>query len=114
MQALAESLLVSGAVRFTDANQTGLLGFGGDRNDDIEPQFEGSVGYLLNRNLVVGAEYRTKPDNLGFAKEDDWFDVYAAWALNKHLSVTAAWVDLGSIATFRDQRGVYLSLQAGF
>ncbi|MBU1348000.1 MAG: DUF3034 family protein [Alphaproteobacteria bacterium] len=111
---LAESLLVSGAVRYTDANQTGLLGFGGDRNDDMEPQFEGSVGYLLNRKLVVGAEYRTKPDNLGFAGEDDWMDVYAAYALNRHLSVTAAYVDLGSIATFEDQRGVYLSLQVGF
>lgn len=111
---LAQSLLVSGAVRWTDANQTGLLGFGGDRNDDVEPQFEGSVGYLLNRNLVVGAEYRTKPDNLGFAGEDDWFDVYAAYALNRHLSVTAAYVDLGSIATFEDQRGLYLSLQVGF
>lgn len=111
---LAESLLVSGAVRFTDANQTGLLGFGGDLNDDLEPHLEGSVGYLLNRNLVVGAEYRTKPDNLGFAGEDDWFDVYAAWAPNRHVSVTAAYVDLGSIATFENQRGLYLSLQVGF
>lgn len=111
---LAQSLLVNGTVRWTKANQTGLLGFGGDANDDIEPQFEGSVGWLVSRNLVIGAEYRTKPDNLSFAEEDDWFDVYAAWALNKHLSVTAAWTDLGSIATFEDQRGVYLSLQAGF
>lgn len=111
---LAQSLLLSGAVRMTKANQTGLLGYGGDANDDYKPQFEGSVGYLLSRNLVVGAEYRTKPDNLGFAQEDDWFDVYAAYALNKHLSVTAAWADLGSIATFEDQRGLYLSLQAGF
>ncbi len=111
---LAESVLVSGAVRWTNANQTGLLGFGGDANDDREAQFEGSVGWLLSRNLVVGAEYRTKPDNLSFAEEDDWFDVYAAWAVNKHLSVTAAWTDLGSIATFEDQRGFYLSLQAGF
>lgn len=111
---LAESLLVSGAVRFTNANQTGLLGFGGDLNDDLDPQFEGSVGYLLNRNLAIGAEYRTKPDNLGFAGEDDWFDVYAAWAPNRHVSVTAAYVDLGSIATFEEQRGLYLSLQVGF
>jgi hypothetical protein len=72
------------------------------------------VGWLLSRNLVIGAEYRTKPDNLSFAGEDDWFDVYAAWAINKHLSVTAAWANLGSIATFDDQRGLYLSLQAGF
>jgi hypothetical protein len=111
---LAESVFVSGAVRFTDANQTGLLGFGGDLNDDLEPHFEGSVGYLLNRNLAVGAEYRTKPDNLGFAREDDWFDLFAAWAPNRLVSVTAAYVDLGSIATFEDQRGLYLSLQVGF
>jgi len=111
---LAESLLVNGTVRWTKANQTGLLGFGGDKNNDLEPQFEGSVGYLLNRNLVVGAEYRTKPDNLGFAEEDDAFDLYAAYAVNKHVSLTAAYVDLGSIATFDDQRGFYLSLQVGF
>lgn len=111
---LAQSLLVSGTVRWTNANQTGLLGFGGDANKDREAQVEGSVGWLLSRNLVVGAEYRTKPDNLSFAAEDDWFDVYAAWAINKHVSVTAAWADLGSIATFDDQRGLYVSLQAGF
>jgi len=111
---LAESVLVSGAVRWTNANQTGLLGFGGDANHDHEAQFEGSVGWLLSRNLLVGAEYRTKPDNLSFAQEEDWFDIYAAWAINKQLSVTAAWADLGSIATFNDQRGLYLSLQAGF
>ncbi len=111
---LAQSLLVSGTVRWTNANQTGLLGFGGDANKDREAQLEGSVGWLLSRNLVVGAEYRTKPDNLSFAVEDDWFDVYAAWAINKHVSVTAAWAELGSIATFDDQRGLYVSLQAGF
>ena len=111
---LAESLLVNGTVRWTKANQTGLLGFGGDRNNAIEPQFEGSVGYLLSRNLLVGAEYRTKPDNLGFAREDDAFDIYAAYAFNKNVSLTAAYVDLGSIATFEDQRGLYLSLQVGF
>ena len=111
---LAQSLLVNGTVRWTNANQTGLLGFGGDANGDRKAQFEGSVGWLLSRNLVVGAEYRTKPDNLSFAREEDWFDVYAAYAINKHLSVTAAWADLGSIATFDNQRGFYLSLQAGF
>lgn len=111
---LAQSVLVSGTVRWTNANQTGLLGFGGDVNDDHEAQFEGSVGWLVSRNLIIGAEYRTKPDNLAFAREDDWFDVYAAYAINKHVSVTAAWADLGSIATFEDQRGLYLSLQLGF
>ena len=110
---LSESLVVNGTVRATKANQTGLLGFGGPGDYDYTLQFEGSAGVLLSKRLLVGAEYRTKPNKLGL-KEDDWFDVFAAYAVNKHLSVTAAYADLGTIATFKGQRGLYLSLQAGF
>lgn len=111
---LDRSLVLNGTVRMTKANQTGLLGFGAAAGGGYRPQFEGSAGYLLSKRLVVGAEYRTKPSNLAFAKEDDWKDLFAAYAINSNLSVTAAYVDLGDIATFKDQRGVYLSLQAGF
>ena len=91
-----------------------MLGFGGDRSDAYAPQFEGSVGYLLSKRLVVGAEYRTKPNNLGFSREDDWFDLFAAYALDKHLSATLAYADLGEVATVEGQHALYLSLQAGF
>jgi len=111
---LDKSLLLNGTVRMTKANQYGLLGFGGDKHDDYRPQFEGSAAYLISKRLAVGAEVRTKPDNLGFAKETRAFDVFGAYAVNKNLSMTLAYVDLGDIATFKDQRGVYLSLQAGF
>jgi hypothetical protein len=110
---LSESLVLNATVRATKANQMGLLGFGGPKNDGYQAQFEGSAALLLTRKLAVGAEYRTKPDNLGL-KEDDWMDVFAAYAINKSISVTAAYVDLGEIATFRNQRGFYLSIQAGF
>ncbi len=111
---LNESLVLNATLRATKANQMGLLGFGGDRSDAYSLQAEGSAALMLNRHLAVGAEYRTKPDNLSFAHESDWADVFVAYALNKHLSFTAAYVDLGDIATFRRQRGGYLSLQAGF
>lgn len=111
---LDKSLVLNGTLRATKANQTGLLGFGGDKNDDYRAQFEGSAGWLVSKRLLVGAEYRTKPSNLGFAREDDWIDLFAAYAINRTVSVTAAYVDLGDIATFKDQRGLYLSLQAGF
>jgi hypothetical protein len=111
---LDQSLVLDATVRFTKANQTGLLGFGGDRNNNYRTEFEGSAGYLLSKHLAVGAEFRTKPDNLGFAKEDSWYDVFAAYALNKNLSLTLAYANLGDIATFKNQNGVYLSLQAGF
>ena len=110
---LDQSLVLSGAVRATKANQTGLLGFGGPNSDRYQAQFEGSAAMLLTRKLAVGVEYRTKPDNLGL-KEDDWMDVFAAYAVNKTLSITAGYADLGEIATFGGQRGLYLSLQAGF
>jgi hypothetical protein len=111
---LAQSLLLNGTVRFTKANQFGILGFGGDRNDSYRAQFEGSAAYLVNRNLAIGAEYRTKPNNLGIADEDDAWDVFVAWAPYKNVSLTVAYVDLGNIVIRDDQRGVYASLQVGF
>jgi hypothetical protein len=111
---LDQSLVVNATVRETKANQLGLLGFGGDKNNSYQAEFEGSVGYLITRKLVVGAEYRTMPDNLGFAKQDRWMDLFSAYALNKNLSLTLAYADLGDIATFKNQRGLYVSLQAGF
>ncbi|WP_439817563.1 DUF3034 family protein [Zavarzinia sp. CC-PAN008] len=111
---LAQNLLLNATVRATRANQFGLLGFGGDRNDDYTLQFEGSAAYLVTRELAIGGEYRTRPDNLGFAREQDAFDVFVAYFFNKNLSATLAYVALGDIATFRNQDGLYLSIQAGF
>ena len=111
---LAQSMVVNATVRFTKANQTGLLGFGGDRHDRYRPQFEGSVGRLITRRLLVGAEYRTKPDNLGFTRENDAYDLFVAWMPLRHLALTAAYVDLGEIATFDRQRGAFLSIQTSF
>ena len=110
---LAQSLLVSGAVRATKANQFGLLGFGGDRDNSYSAQFEGSAALLLTRRLALGAEVRTKPDNLGFARETAAYDVFAAWFLDKHLSATLAFLGLGPVARQGNQNGVYLSLQVG-
>lgn len=111
---LAQSLLLNGTVRFTEANQFGILGFGGDKDDGYEPQLELSAAYLLSRNLAIGAEYRTKPDNLNIAAEDDAWDVFIAWAPVKNVSLTVAYVDLGNIVIADNQRGVYASLQVGF
>ena len=111
---LAQGVLLNGTVRFTKANQMGLLGFGGDKHDGYRPQFEVSAAYLVNRKLAIGAEYRSKPDNLGIAREDDWMDVFVAWAPSRNVSLTVAYVDLGNIVIKNRQRGVYASLQVGF
>ena len=110
-----QSLLVNGTLRFTKANQIGILGFGGDKQRRATSrEFEGSVAYLLSRNVAIGAEYRQKPNNLGIAQEDDWYDVFVAWAPNKHVSLTLAYADLGNIVIKDNQRGVYASVQVGF
>lgn len=109
---LADSLLVNATLRYTKANELGLLGFG-SANAGYRVEVEGSLGYQLSRRAVVGAEYRSKPDNLGLG-DDDWMDIFLAYALTDKLTLTAAWVDLGSIATFSDQRGGFLSAQIAF
>lgn len=111
---LAESLLVNATVRATRANQFGLLGFGGDRRSGYSPQFEGSVAYLINRNFAVGGEFRTKPDNLGFAREDNAWDLFGAWFISKNVAATVGYANLGRIGGQTSQSGLYFSLQVGF
>jgi len=111
---LSHSFLIGATARYTKANQGGLLGFGGDKNDDYNLQFEGSLAYQFSRKLVIGGEYRTKPNNLSIAREDDWYDIFAAYAINRNLTVAAAYVDLGSVATSKEQRGGLISLRATF
>jgi hypothetical protein len=110
---LAESVLVDATLRETKANQFGILGFGGNRSNDYHTEFEGSAAYLFSRRFAAGAEFRTKPDNLAIAREDNTWDVFAAYFLNKNLSLTAAYVDLGNVVV-RDQHSFYISLQAGY
>ena len=120
---LAQGLLVNATLRATKANQNGLLGFGSTAHDSYRLMTEVSVAWLLRKDVALGAEYRAKPDNLNpspFAaglKEDDWKDVFIAWAPSKHLSFTLAYVDLGHIApalVARRQTGTYLSAQLAY
>ena len=105
------SVLVDTTIRLTRANQLGILGFGSSKDDSYQAEFEGSAAYLFTRRFATGVEFRMKPDNLGFAKEQNAFDVFGAYFFNKNISLTLAYADLGSIATRNGQRGIYASLQ---
>jgi hypothetical protein len=115
---LAQGILVNATLRATKANQNGLLGFGSadQRKYRVEPEI--SVAWLPRKDVAIGAEYRFKPNNLAFAgapfAEDDWKDLFIAWTPSKHVSITAAWVDLGNIVGHDRQTGAYLSLQLAF
>ena len=128
---LAQGVLVNGTLRATKGNQNGLLGYGatlgGNENRySVQPEF--SVAYLLSKNVVVGAEYRFMRNKLAQAgraaglgdglRSGDWKDVFIAWAPNKNVSLTLAYVDLGVIVpattASRKQTGYYLSAQVAF
>lgn len=104
------NLLLNATISSTDAHQTGLLGFGGE-GVDHELTFESSAVLLLNYNLALGTEFKQKPNQLGFADEQHWRDLFAAWFINKNASVVLGYVDLGDIAGLTKQTGFYLSVE---
>lgn len=112
--AFGYNVLVNASLRYSRANETGLLGFGGDRRDSRSLLKEGSLALLFNPRWAVGVEYREKPDNLSFAGESDWADVFVGYFPNKHLSFVLAYARLGEIATLDNQNGTYLSVQGSF
>lgn len=107
---LGRSWLADLTLRATEANQLGLLGFGGDLGG-YHLMAEGSLGVFLSDALVLGGEYRQKPNNLSAFREQDFKDAFLAYFPVKNLSLTAAYADLGNIADKPSQHGPYLSLQ---
>lgn len=108
------NVLLNATVRGTRANQMGLLGFGGDRSNAYSAQFEGSAAVFLNDRVAVGMEYRHKPNNLSIYQEDSYQDVFIAWMPNKHVALTFAYVQLGTVADKADQNALYASLQFAY
>nr|WP_298142377.1 DUF3034 family protein [uncultured Pseudomonas sp.] len=112
--AFGYNLLLNAGMRYSRANELGLLGFGGDRRDRRSLLKEGSAAVLFNPRWALGMEYREKPDNLNFAGESDWADLFVGYFPNKHLAVVLAYARLGSIAGLDNQNGAYLSVQGSF
>jgi hypothetical protein len=116
---LAESLLVNFVLRETEANQFGLLGFGGDRHRGYTTHPEATVAYMLTRKFAVGAEIRTGPHNLKVDDQTNAWTIFGAWTPTRNLSLVAAYLNIGSVlapvtGVTRHQDGPYLSVQAGF
>ncbi|MBU2224236.1 MAG: DUF3034 family protein [Gammaproteobacteria bacterium] len=108
------NLLLNATVRATKANQLGLLGFGSASDNSYHYMFESSAAILLRPDLAVGIEFRQKPNNLAFADEQHWRDIFVGWFINQNFSLVGGYVDLGSIAGLTQQQGYYLALEATF
>jgi hypothetical protein len=107
------NVILDATLRRTRANQFGLLGFGGD-GSGYRSIPEASAAIWLNDEVLLGAEYRDKPNNLSAFRESAAEDVFLAWGPVKNLTVTAAWADLGPIAGKPAQRGAYISVWLGY
>jgi len=106
------NVLLDATLRRTRADQFGLLGFGAAQGAErYEPEV--SAGVWPVPPLLLGVEYRAKPDELRSLREDAAKDVFVAYGPLKRLTATLAWVDLGHIAGKSAQRGVYASLWVG-
>jgi len=108
------NLLINGTLQATKANQFGFLGFGGDNRDNYQIKPAASVAVMLTDQVLLGTEYRYKPDNLSVFKEENAHDVFLAWFPTKNISLTAAYLDLGNIANKSNQSGWYLSGQIAY
>ena len=108
------NLALDVTLRETRANQFGILGFGGDLNDRRQLEPEVSAGLFVRDDLVLGGEWRDKPNNLSAFREDAAWDGFVAWFATSHFSLTAAWLNLGNIANKPNQQGPYVSAQVAF
>jgi len=106
------NILLNTTIRATKANQTGLLGFGSADQHGYRLMTELSAALLLTPHWAIGTEFRQKPNQLTFADEEHWRDVFVAWFINKNTSLVGGYVDLGSIAGLPKQQGYYLALEA--
>ncbi len=100
---LPRPLIVSAGLRNSDAIQTGLLGFAGERRTTVE----GSIVYFLTDRLLLASEYRQKPHDLIapcsaggrdlIKSESDWWDICLAYIVNKHTTVAGGYANFGNV-----------------
>jgi hypothetical protein len=112
---LGGPVVVSAGVRFTESNQAGFFGF----RDGYRGVFEGSVAWPLSERLVVGAEFRQKPDRLRrvgslYLPEDNAWALFAAYRVNEHLSIGLGYANVGRVANSREPALLGLSIVYGF
>lgn len=98
IKSLPRPLMLNAGVRSTEAAQIGLFGFTEDRRIVVE----GNFGFLVLDNLVIGGEYRQKPDEFDalpglVEEEDDWWDGYITYITSDNLTMSIAFASFGDV-----------------
>lgn len=108
------NLLLNANLQATKANQFGLLGFGGDKQDSYRLYPAVSAAVMLSDHWLIGSELRYKPNNLSSFEEERAQDMFMTWFPHRNVSITGAYIDLGRIAYKDNQTGWYLSGQLNY
>lgn len=95
---LPRPLMLNAGVRSTEAAQIGLFGF----TEDRRTVFEGNFGIMVLDNLVIGGEYRQKPDEFDtlpglVEEEDDWWDGFITYIASDNLTMSIAYANFGDV-----------------
>ncbi len=108
--------LINGNLRYTKANETGLLGFGGVNHDSYHVKPEFSTAVLLRPDVAIGYEYKGITNNLSDAglKQSSWQDVFVAYFPNKNVSLALAFAKLGNVGPYTNQNGLYANATVSF
>jgi hypothetical protein len=97
---------VNVGVRNTNAAHTGLLGFTKGRSTVIE----GRVIVFATSKLLVGAEYRQKPNNYTVipglvGPESDWWTLVAAYIIDPRTTVSGGYAHFGTVLNHQANNG---------
>jgi len=112
---LPKPFILSAGLRRTKATHIGLCGF----SDDYHTVLEGSAVFFVTDRLLLGAEYREKPDELNripglVGKEDDWWDIVFCYIVNDHLTVSGGYAHLGKVLNHDENASWALQLKWEF
>ena len=112
---LPRPFFVSATVRNTDAADIGWLGFTNERRTVLE----GNAGVFVLDNLVVAAEYRQMPNDLKsvpgvLLPESDWWTLAAAYIIDHHWTVSAAYANLGNMLNHNEPASLWLQVKYEF
>lgn len=114
-EAFGRPLIATAGLRLSEAANLGFLGFA----EGYHASFEGNVAYLLTDRLLFAYEFRQKSSPYGeipglIGDEDNWHAVDLVFLLNKHTTLAAAWVPVGTLANTDENGGCFLQLKHEF
>lgn len=110
------TLIVTGGLRLSKAEQLGYLGFG----NDYALTFEGNVVYLITNYLGLAGEFRGKANAYNqpvgdlVQREDNWWTVGAAYVINPHATVTVGWGHFGALLNTDENKGIAIQTKYEF